>query len=49
MASQAPAGGPLTPAAAQEIARVQTRLKMLAPIALALIVVALVAIATARY
>jgi hypothetical protein len=49
LASRAASGGPPTPALAQEIAGVQDRLKVLARIALAFIVVAVVAMATARY
>jgi len=48
LVGRAAPGGPPT-AVAQEIAGVQARLKVLARIALALIVVAVVAMATARY
>jgi hypothetical protein len=49
LVSRAASGGAPSPAVAQEIARVQDRLKVLARIALALIVIAVVAMATARY
>jgi hypothetical protein len=48
VSSVAPGGAP-TPAVAQEIAAVQDRLKVLARIAFAFIVVAVIAMATARY
>jgi hypothetical protein len=49
LAARAASGGPPAPALAQEIASVQDRLKVLARIAFAFIVVAVVAMATARY
>ena len=49
LVSRAAAGGPPPPAVVQELASVQARLKQLAQVALALIVVAVVAMATARY
>jgi hypothetical protein len=49
LAAQAGSGGPPSPAVVQEMASVQARLKTLARIALVLIVVAVVAMATARY
>ena len=49
LASRAAPGGPPPPDVLQEIATVQDRLKLLARIAFAFIVVAVVAMATARY
>jgi hypothetical protein len=49
VAKGAAAEGPPPPEVAQEIPKVQARLKMLARLALALIAVAVVAMATARY
>ncbi len=49
LSSRAASGGPPAPAVMQDIASVQARLKVLAQVALALIVVAVVAMATARY
>ncbi len=49
LVSRAASGGPPPPAVLEDLASVQARLKMLARVALALIVVAVVAMATARY
>jgi len=49
LSSRAASGGPPPPAVMQDIASVQARLKLLAQVALALITVAVVAMATARY
>ena len=49
LTSRVASGGPPAPAIAQEITSVQARLKTLAQVALALIVVAVLAMATARY